>query len=215
MSTTSNTRTRKLVECALLLAIATMLSFFPKFEGIWANGGSITICSMLPIILVSYRYGLKWGLATGFCFSLMQMITGGGIYLPPGSVLIATAGLLLDYILPYTLIGLGGIFRGKFGNKPAIELPAGTVFVMLLRYLCHVVSGYVLWKDLAYATTFLSTPGFGLGNNVVSKFTGDTLCLLYSFIYNGSYMLPELIITTLGAVLISKFALYGMAPEKN
>lgn len=214
MTTTKTASTRKLVECALLLAIATVLSFFPKFEGIWANGGSITICSMLPIVLVSYRYGLKWGLATGFCFSIMQMITGG-IFLPPGSIIIAVAGLLLDYILPYMLIGLGGIFRGKFGNKPIIELPLGTAFVMVLRYLCHVLSGYILWKDLAYATTFLSTPGFGLGNSVAANFTGDTLCLLYSFIYNGSYMLPELIITTLGAMCIAKFALYGMNQEKN
>lgn len=205
-STTDNVHT--LVESALLLAIATMLSFFPKFDGIWANGGSITLCSMLPIILVSYRHGAKWGLATGLCFSLLQMFTGG-IFLPAGGAAAAAAGLLLDYILPYTLIGLGGIFRGKFKNTTA-ELALGTVFALLLRYACHVASGYILWKSVADATSFLSTPGFGLGNGIVSKFTGNTLCFLYSLIYNGSFMLPELILTTLGAVLVSKFALYGL-----
>jgi Predicted membrane protein len=214
MSSTSTTRTRTLIEAALLLAVATMLSFFPKFEGIWANGGSITVCSMLPIILVSYRHGIKWGLATGLCFSLMQMVTGS-IWLPAGGLLPAVFGLLLDYILPYTLIGLGGIFKGKLKNNVLVELICGTVFVLLLRYTCHVISGYVLWKSLVDATEFLSTPGFGLGNSVVSNYTGDTLCLLYSFIYNGSYMLPELIITTIGASFLSRFALYNLSPTNK
>lgn len=204
----ASSRTRTLVECAMLLAIATVLSFFPKFEGIWANGGSVTVCSMLPIVLISYRHGVKWGLAAGLCFSLLQMVTGG-IYLPAGGLLMAVAGLLLDYILPFTLIGFGGMFRGKFKNTTA-ELTAGTIVVLLMRYVCHIAAGYLLWKSLADATSFLTTPGFGLGNSVAARFTGDTLCFLYSVIYNGSYMLPETIITTIGAVLLSRFALYGM-----
>ncbi len=204
-STQSNTRT--LVEAAVLLGLATLLSIFPKFDGIWANGGSITLASMLPIILVSYRHGVKWGLLTGFAFSLLQMLTGG-LYLPAGGALAAFSGLMLDYILPYTVIGLGGMFRGKFKNA-ALELVAGTVVVLLLRYGFHVISGYVLWRSLADATKFLSTPGFSLGDNVVKNNQGESLLLLYSLIYNGSYMLPELLITSLGALAISPVAKYS------
>ena len=55
------TKTRTLVECAILIAIATVLSLFKLLD--LPYGGSITLASMLPIVLLSYRHGLVWGLA--------------------------------------------------------------------------------------------------------------------------------------------------------
>lgn len=57
-------KTRTLVECALMIALGTVLANIKIFE--MPNGGSITLLSMLPFILVSYRHGTKWGLFTGF-----------------------------------------------------------------------------------------------------------------------------------------------------
>ena len=37
---------RRLVECAILVAVGTVLSLF-EFKGAWALGGGITFCSML------------------------------------------------------------------------------------------------------------------------------------------------------------------------
>lgn len=194
--------TRILTECAILLSIATILSFFPKIDGIWARGGSITICSMLPIILISYRHGIKWGLLTGFAFSVLQLFTGG--FYPAGITLTsAFLTLLLDYIFPYTIIGLGGLFKRKF-KSITNELVLGSVVVLTARYLCHVFSGYVLWLNLETASEYLATPGFALGDWALGSFSGKTLYLIYDFIYNGSYMLPEIIITAIGAFLIGK-----------
>ena len=50
-------KTKTLVTCGMLIALASILSIFPKIDGIWSNGGSITFCSMLPIIIISYLYG--------------------------------------------------------------------------------------------------------------------------------------------------------------
>ncbi|MEG1017272.1 MAG: energy-coupled thiamine transporter ThiT, partial [Oscillospiraceae bacterium] len=75
MTNTRNKKLRILVECAMLLAMACVLSLFPKFKFL-ADGGSITVCSMLPIILISYRRGIKWGLLSGFAFFVFQTITG-------------------------------------------------------------------------------------------------------------------------------------------
>ena len=120
-------RTKRLVESALMIALSTILSFVIIFR--LPFGGSITACCMLPVILVSYRYGTRWGLATAFAFSLIQGIQGiaegtfsaaalgvengvfnGGFF--SGSPLLAAFGIfLLDYIVAYTMLGFGGMFR--------------------------------------------------------------------------------------------------------
>ena len=74
-------KTRILVECALMIAIGTVLSNIKFFT--MPNGGSITLLSMLPFVLVSFRHGAKWGLFTGFVNACLQMIMG--FYPPPAS----------------------------------------------------------------------------------------------------------------------------------
>ncbi len=194
-------KTRILVESAVLVAIATVLSIFPKFEGFWANGGSITFCSMLPIIIISYRHGIKWGLLSGFVFSLMQLVTGG-FYSPATSINMVVLTLMLDYFLPYSVLGLGGMFRGSI-KKPAVAMALGTVVVLLLRYVSHVISGYFLWKSIEYAQSELQTLG-GIGEWALGSLSGDVLYNFYNVVYNGSYMVPEIIITTIGALIIGK-----------
>ncbi len=196
-----NTKTKTLVESAVLIAIATVLSIFPRFEGLWANGGSITVCSMLPIIMISYKHGIKWGLLAGFVFSLLQLVTSG--FVSAGtSIFIVVLSLLLDYLLPYTIIGLGGIFKRKLSD-PSVAMAFGTVFVMTLRYICHLLSGNFLWKSIEYAQSEVATLG-GIGEWALGSFSGDSLFNFYNIVYNGSYMLPELIITVIGSLLIGK-----------
>ena len=71
---TSSFKTKRLVESALMIALSTILSFIILFR--LPFGGSITACCMLPVILIAYRYGTKWGLCTCFAFSLIQGIQG-------------------------------------------------------------------------------------------------------------------------------------------
>ena len=75
------TKTRTLVECALMIAIGTVLSNIKFFT--LPNGGSITLLSMLPFVLVSFRHGVKWGLFTGFVNGCLQILLGGGLWAPP------------------------------------------------------------------------------------------------------------------------------------
>ena len=56
-------KTRILVECALMIALAVVLDILPLPK--WPNGGSVSV-SMVPIVFLSYRHGTKWGLVTGF-----------------------------------------------------------------------------------------------------------------------------------------------------
>ena len=201
MSSRSN-KTRVLVECGMLIAIAAVLSVFPKFESFWPNGGSITLCSMLPIVLISYRHGLKWGLLSGLVFSIIQILSGlRGL---AGMDFLSTVGVIfLDYVVAYTVLGFGGIFRNRF-QSTAAGLATGTLFALALRYLTHIFSGYILFSS--YAEWFLGQENFAFGNWVLANTSGSLLYLLYSVIYNGSYMVPEMIITTIGAVILSPLA---------
>ena len=63
-------KTKILVEGAVMVALATVLSFIRVFKLPW--GGSITLLSMLPIVLFSIRRGVKSGLTVSFVFALIQ-----------------------------------------------------------------------------------------------------------------------------------------------
>ena len=63
-----------IVECAILIAMAFALSFIKIIY--MPYGGSVTAASMVPIIVAGYRHGLKWGLLTGFTYSILQLLMG-------------------------------------------------------------------------------------------------------------------------------------------
>lgn len=108
-----NTKTTVLVEAAIMVALATVLSYIRIIKLPW--GGSITLLSMLPIVVYSIKRGPALGLAASFVFSLVQFGQGviDGLFgwgLTPVSL---TACIFLDYIGAYTVIGIAGIFKIK------------------------------------------------------------------------------------------------------
>ncbi len=182
-------KTKILVEGALMIALATVLSFIQFIKLPW--GGSITPLSMLPIVLFSIRRGLKAGLGVSFLFSLIQFVQGitDGLFswgLTPASLI---ACIFLDYILAFTVLGLAGLFR----KKGLAGWILGIAFAILLRFAMHFLSGVVIWKSF--------------GELWGGFFTENTV--LYSLLYNGAYMLPELIFTVIGAVVLLKMPKIG------
>ena len=178
-------RALRLTESAIMLAFATILSMVKIVD--LPYGGSSTAFSMLPIILIAYRYGTGWGLFTAFAYSLLQLLMGMSSLSFATTAGAAAAIILLDYIVAFLALGLGGVFRGKLHSQGA-ALAAGTVLACVLRYICHVISGCTVWAGL-------SIP--------------DSQALLYSLIYNATYMAPETLITVVGAVYLSKVLDFG------
>lgn len=176
-----NKRIYILVECAVMLGLAFALSYVKIWQMPW--GGAVTLLSMLPLCVVSIRHGVAWGLGTAFCYSWLQILQGGVFSwgLTPGMLV---AALFLDYILAFTVIGFAGLFRnlGKAGKI------CGVAFACVLRFFFHFLSGVILWANVeafrAFGELFYNQPG------------------LYSLLYNGAYMLPELIFTTIAAALL-------------
>ena len=184
--TNKRTSTRALVECALMIAAGTVLSQIKIFT--MPYGGSVTLVSMLPFVIVSYRHGVKWGIFTGFVNSFLQMLTS--FYLPPAGTFGAVAAMiLLDYILAFVCLGLAVVFARPFKNRK-VGVGVGTAAVCLVRFLCSFLSGAMLWGS------YQSYYEWAVGLSVWE----------YSFIYNASYMMPELLITTVAAVAIASVA---------
>ena len=67
-----NSKVTTLCECAVMLALAFALSCAKLYE--MPMGGSVTIASMLPIFLVSVKYGPVIGTGTAFVYSIMQLL---------------------------------------------------------------------------------------------------------------------------------------------
>ena len=176
-------KTRKLTTSALMVAIAAVLVIVSKMiPSVWLQGGSVTLASAVPIIIVSLLYGVGWGCAAGFAFALIQMMTG--FYPPPTQTLwYFFLVVMLDYILAFGVFGLaGGIY--KVCKKHPVSIPVSAFCVTTLRYVCHILSGILIWG--VYAEE---------GQSV----------LAYSLIYNGSYMIPEIIITTVVSAIMVPF----------
>ena len=148
--------TKVLAEVAILVALATVLSYI-RFV-VFPQGGSVTLASMVPLIILSYRRGWKVGIFACLVHGMIQF------YQDP--YMLSLAQVLLEYPVAFGVIGLAGIFKGN-------EL-IGAVVSLGLRFLAHTLAGVVFWSEYA-------PPGMSP--------------ILYSVIYNGTYMLPEIIIS--------------------
>ena len=206
------TKTKRLTESAMLLAMAIVLELVSKmFIPEMPFGGQVTLVSMLPVVLISYRHGVKWGLVSGVAYALIEMAIGAktvAAAFQPGyfgdSVMVVNALImcLLDYLVAYTMMGLGGIFRNRMENRGA-ALACGALVALGARYLAHVLSGYILFSG--WAEWFFTQDGFpAWGASLVSSLSPQMLGLVYSLVYNGMYMVPEMILTAIAAVLIAR-----------
>ena len=124
--------TRMLAHAAMALALSFVLSYIRFFR--MAGGGAVTPGSMLPVMLFGAAYGLVPGLLVGFAYSLLQIVQGAEAA--------GFMGLLLDYILAFTALGLTGL--AKNWNK-TWGLYVAMVIALVGRLVCSVLSGVIVW----------------------------------------------------------------------
>lgn len=174
-----NSKTKIMVECAILIAFSTVLSLIK----VWSMplGGSVTLLSMLPVCYISIRHGLKWGLGSSFIYACLQLSLDFAAAMGWGLTPLRWAGMIsFDYIIPFTVLGLAGLFVSK-GFKGVM---AGTALSVFLRFVSHIVSGtfvFDIWMPEGWGSP-----------------------LVYSLAYNGTFMLPELVMTLVGAAIVYK-----------
>lgn len=170
-----------LTESAVMLALAFALSSAKLFE--MPLGGSVTVASMLPIMIISFKWGNRAGLATAFLYSVtqaLQALASGNVfpYCEGADTLIIC--IVFDYLFPFTILGLAGVFYGKFKNTN-IDFVVGASFVVFLRFCSHFLTGVYIWKQWAPE---------GMGK------------YLYSFLYNGGFLGVDFAILLVALILI-------------
>ena len=175
---------KRLALCAIMLALATVLSIVTPFTAPF--GGSITVGSMVPVILVSFVYGPKWGIPVAVGYSVIQLMLGVAEVASWGlSAGVFVGCLIFDYILAYSALCVAGFFTTRTTTLARIIL--GTLTAGMLRYLCHFISGYLFFGAWA---------GEGFSP------------LTWSVVYNGAYMIPEIVIC-----IVIMCALYKLIPK--
>ena len=147
--------THMLVNIALMLAMTIILHQLRLYR--MPQGGSITCGSMVPLLLISYRYGAWPGCLAGFVYGIFN------IMLDP--YLLHPIQVLFDYPLPYMALALAALWPE--------HRYLGTALGFIGRFACHVISGVVFFASYAPAGT---SP------------------LVYSLIFNGTYLVPECLI---------------------
>ena len=206
------TKTKRLTESAMLIAVAVVLELVSKmFIPEMPFGGQVTLVSMLPVVLISYRHGVRWGLVAGLGYAMIQMLLGARTvaaafqpgYFGDGTMILnALIMCALDYLAAFTCLGLGGSFRGSIQN-PGLSLCCGSILALFSRFLCHVVSGYILFSG--WAEWFFTQDGFpAWGAALVANLSPNMLGFVYSMVYNAMYMLPELILPAAVALFRGK-----------
>ncbi len=194
METTQQKRLKKiyaLCQSAIFIALATILSFLPVYE--LPMGGSVTLASMLPILFIGVKFGAKWGMGSAFTYALIQLaqaLIKGNVFIYCVGATAVIVCVLFDYIIPFTILGLSFLARPKKDDKLSIVRTLIIFSIIIFcRFLCHFITGIVIWKQWA-------PDGMG--------------AFIYSLFYNGSYMLPELLIT----LIITGYLLTVSAVEK-
>ena len=163
---------RCLCEAAIMIALAQILGYLKLYE--LPQGGSITL-SMLPIFLFCSRWGFGPGMLASFAFSLLQLFLDGAYAW-------SWQSMLGDYIFAFTVLGFAGLF-----SKKRFGFFYGTLLGSALRFLVHYVVGATVWAEYMPETFFgltMTTPWF------------------YSALYNGSFMLIDMVLVlVIGALL--------------
>ena len=191
----------RLVISGAMLALAFVLSFV-KIPFL-PYGGSISLFSMVPIVFIGCLYGPSWGLIVGFLYSLLQLFQSAVVsqaFVGQNAKYVVLM-LLFDFIVAFTVLGLGGMFITKknITSKAAPFLAAaGGAIVCIARYISHTVSGYLLFAE--YAEWFFTQDGVkeAFGDAIMQNFSGSALSWIYSAIYNATYMIPETVLTAVG-----------------
>ncbi|MGR0118648.1 energy-coupled thiamine transporter ThiT [Bacillus halotolerans] len=171
----------RLIEIAIMTAAAVILDIVSGMFLRMPQGGAVSVM-MIPIFLISFRWGVKAGLTTGLLTGFVQIAIGNLFLQHP-------VQLLLDYIAAFAAVGISGFFASAV-RKSALSKAKGKLIVSIicavfigsfLRYAAHVISGAVFFGSFA---------------------PKGTPVWIYSLTYNATYMVPSFIICAIVLCLL-------------
>jgi len=144
------------------------------------------------------KRGFGAGFAAGLVHSVIQLIFGlSNVAWVPG-LWEKLLCVLMDYIIPFTLLGFGGMFRWirisrNERTNAVIAAFLGTLIVTLIRYACHIISGVAVWYALDLEW-YADDP-----THIVHQYS----MWMFSVVYNGTFMIPEIIMSCIGIPIVA------------
>ena len=157
-------KTKELTFAASSVALSFILSFIKVKVG--ANGGSITLLSLAPIILYSYRYGMLKGLLVGIAHGLLQFIESPEIY--------TYLTFFLDYVFAFSGVFIASAFKNLLKNE-TLAISLGALLVYLIRLVFATASGMFYYEDLAFGAALVAS----LSYNAAYIAPDMILCLVF------------------------------------
>ena len=123
--------TQMIVNIALLLSATVVLHQIRLFH--LPQGGCVTPGGMLPLLFISWRYGLNVGLLAGFLYGIIDILQDPFLLHP--------VQVLFDYPLPFMAMGFAALFPRSYF--------LGTAAAFVGRFVCHFISGIVFFGEYA------------------------------------------------------------------
>ena len=172
-------KTRMLTEAGVCIALALGLSFIkiPVGVSFGGFGGSINLV-MIPLVVFALKWGAGWGVLAGLVYGTIKYFIGSGL-------VVSWVSIIFDYSVAYAAVGLAGLMSG---SKSAGR-PVGALIGCIARFIIHFISGvtvYAQWMPEEFMNMPMTTP------------------VIYSLLYNGTYMLPNTILCVLLIALLNK-----------
>lgn len=136
-----------MIETSIMAALALILDLLPSIQlGPWI---SISF-AMVPIFLLSFRWGFRYAVLSGLLWGLLQVVTGDAYFLH-------WLQFLIEYFVAFACIGFSGLFMNIIQKKfNEGQRNAGLGFVILAmfvgsfaRYIWHYIAGIVFWGSYA------------------------------------------------------------------
>ncbi|MBQ8975132.1 MAG: energy-coupled thiamine transporter ThiT [Oscillospiraceae bacterium] len=171
-----NSKVRMIAEGAISIALALVLSYLkiPLGVSFGGFGGSIDLV-MIPLIVFAVRWGLGWGFIAGLAFGTLKYFVANG-------TAISWVSIIFDYSVAYACVGFAGLFRRRYN-----ALPVAALVGCIARFIIHFISGVTVYAQYM--------PDSFMG---VEKLTP----VVYSVLYNGTYMLPNTILAVVICALL-------------
>ena len=165
---TTSINTRKLTVISILISLSVILSFTKVIR--LPQGGSITLFSTAPILILSILYGSKIGVISGLITGIIHMFFD--------FIVVHPFQILLDYIFPYMFLGLVSVFL-DYNNIKKYKIVFGMILVFILSVGSYSLSGMIFFSE--YAPEGMNYILYSIIYNLSSS--GLDLLITYIFVY--------------------------------
>lgn len=140
--------TRTIAYMAIFAALQIILEWMTQLTPQMPQGGNISF-SLVALFLCSYLMGWGYGVIVSVVCVGLHFVLGFAVFYGPVSI-------IFDYLLPMAIVGLTGLCPLLKIKKH--EFPIGILIVMIIKTICHLISGWFAFQIPLVANLVYNIP---------------------------------------------------------